>query len=220
MHKTYGHLSRFVHYSGLAIVAIVVMGHSIGSIAQDEALRIIAFGDSLTAGYLLPSNAAFPNVLERRLRASGTNVNVINAGVSGDTASNGAERLDWAIGDRADGLILELGANDMLRGLDPDITYRALTDIVVRSKKKGLKVLLIGMVAAPGLGREFENRFNGIFPRIAREQEVPLYPFFLEGVAGNPKLLLQDGLHPTAAGVESIVDAMLPTVKEFVASIR
>lgn len=187
--------------------------------AAGRTMKIVALGDSLTAGYLLPAKAAFPAVLERELRAGGLEVEVINAGVSGDTSSNGLERLDWALGEGTDALIVELGANDMLRGLDPAVTHKAINEIITRAKARGIKVLLAGMVAAPGMGKDFEDRFNGIYARLAREHDVPLYPFFLAGVAGDAKVTQADGLHPTAAGVEIIVRGILPSVRALIASL-
>jgi len=181
--------------------------------AQQSPLRIVALGDSLSAGYLLPQKNAFPTVLERVLREKGRKVEVSNAGVSGDTASGGLERLDWAVGDGADLVIVELGANDMLRGVDPQITRKALAEIIKRLQAKKVPVLLAGMVAAPGMGRDYETKFNAIYGDLAREFGVALYPFFLEGVAGNRSLLLQDGLHPTPEGVETIVRGILPSVE-------
>jgi acyl-CoA thioesterase-1 len=181
--------------------------------AQQQPARIVALGDSLSAGYLLPQKNAFPTVLERVLREKGRKVEVSNAGVSGDTASGGLERLDWAVGDGADLVIVELGANDMLRGVDPSITRKALAGIITRLQAKKIPVLLAGMVAAPGMGRDYETKFNAIFGDLAREFGVPLYPFFLEGVAGNRSLLLPDGLHPTPEGVETIVRGILPSVE-------
>jgi len=181
--------------------------------AQQSPLRIVALGDSLSAGYLLPQKNAFPTVLERVLREKGRKVEVSNAGVSGDTANGGLERLDWAVGDGADLVIVELGANDMLRGVDPQITRKALAEIIKRLQAKKVPVLLAGMVAAPGMGRDYETKFNAIYGDLAREFGVALYPFFLEGVAGNRSLLLQDGLHPTPEGVETIVRGILPSVE-------
>ena len=191
------------------------------SLAQGTSppVRIVAFGDSLTAGYLLPARAAFPAVLERSLRAAGYNVEIVNAGVSGDTSTGGLDRLEWAIGDGADAIILELGANDMLRGLDPEVTYRSLKEIIVRAKAKGLKVLIAGMLADPSLGKEYQQPFNEIFPRLAQETSSPLYPFFLEGVLTDRSLVMPDGLHPTAAGVEKIVAGILPLAIELVKSV-
>ena len=181
--------------------------------AQGAPARIVALGDSLSAGYLLPQANAFPTVLERVLRERGHKVEVSNAGVSGDTSSGGLERLDWAVGDGADLVIVELGANDMLRGVDPAITRKALATILTRLRAKKIPVLLAGMIAAPGMGREYEAAFNAIYPDLAREFGVPLYPFFLEGVAGDRSLLLQDGMHPTPQGVEAIVRGIAPSVE-------
>ena len=181
--------------------------------AQERVTRIVALGDSLSAGYLLAAKDAFPAVLERALRAKGRKVEVNNAGVSGDTASGGLERLDWAVGDGADLVIVELGANDMLRGTDPAITKAALAKIITGLQARKAKVLLAGMVAAPGMGRDYETRFNAIYPQLAQEFSVPLYPFFLEGVAGDRTLLLSDGMHPNPQGVETIVRNILPAVE-------
>ncbi len=187
-----------------------------------KSLKIVALGDSLTAGYMLPERAAFPSVLETYLRRSGHDVEVVNAGVSGDTASDALDRLEWAVGEdtNTDIAIVELGANDMLRGLDPDITYGALKEIVNRLQAKGVTVLLAGMLAAPGVGRDFETKFNGIFPRIAEGAGLPLYPFFLAGVAGDARLILPDGMHPNAAGVEIIVKGILPMVEKVIATVK
>ncbi|MDF2118200.1 arylesterase [Roseiarcaceae bacterium H3SJ34-1] len=175
------------------------------------ATRILALGDSLTAGHLLPGDALFPVVLERRLRDAGYDVEVINAGVSGDTSTGGLERLDWAIGDGVDAAIVELGANDMLRGIQPAATEKALDEILQRLGAKKIPVLLAGMLAAPGMGKDFETSFAGIYPKLARKYDAILYPFFLDGVAGNASLNLSDGMHPTRAGVEIIVERILPS---------
>ncbi len=180
-------------------------------------MRVVALGDSLTAGYNLPSSAAFPAVLERALKARGHNVEIVNAGVSGDTASGGLERLDWSVPDGADGVILELGANDMLRGLDPAATRRALDAIIARLKARGIPVLLAGMYASRNLGADYVQRFDAIYRDLAAKHGLVLYPFFLEGVAGQRQLNLPDGLHPTAKGVETIVERILPTVESFLA---
>jgi acyl-CoA thioesterase I len=179
-------------------------------------LKIIAFGDSLVAGFSLAADATFPAVLEKALRAEGCAVTVINAGVSGDTASGGEARLDWALGDGADGVILELGGNDMLRGVDPEVTKAALDAILSELKKRNIRVLIAGMKAVSSLGQDYRTRFDAIYPALARKYDAPLYPFFLEGVADEPALKLGDGLHPNAAGVERIVKGILPDVRAFV----
>jgi len=188
-------------------------------IAQDRTLRLVAFGDSLTAGYGLPETAAFPVVLEKALKAKGYKVEIANAGVSGDTTSGGLDRLDWSIPDGTDGVILELGANDMLRGLDPEGIRKNLEAIVERLKSRDISVLLAGMRASPNLGHAYIEQFGTIYPDIAKKYDLVLYPFFLDGVAGERSLNLPDGMHPTAKGVEIIVERILPTVESFLARL-
>jgi acyl-CoA thioesterase-1 len=185
------------------------------AIGQDGTLKLVAFGDSLTAGFNLPEKAAFPAVLENRLKAEGYFVTIVNAGVSGDTASGGLARLDWSLGEGTDGLILALGANDMLRGIDPEVTMAALDAILARLSARGIKVLILGMRASPSLGKSYKARFDAIYPALAEKYEVPLYPFFLDGVAGEPNLKLADGLHPNAEGVSRIVAGILPSMRVF-----
>ncbi len=188
--------------------------------AQSRPLSIVAFGDSLSAGYGLPADAAFPAVLERALRARGHKVEVVNAGVSGDTATAGLDRLDWSVPDGTDGVIVELGANDMLRGTDPAVARRAIEAIVERLKARGIPVMLAGMYASPNLGVDYGRAFNRIFPDIAKKHDLVLYPFFLDGVVGETSLNLPDGLHPTAKGVEVIVSRILPSVETFLARLQ
>lgn len=187
--------------------------------AQGRPVRLVAFGDSLTAGYGLPAAAAFPAVLEKALSRPDRPVRIANAGVSGDTASGGLDRLDWAVPEGTDGVIVELGANDMLRGADPAITEKALDAILARLKARGVPALLAGMLAAPNLGPDYGRRFNSIYPRLAEKYDATLYPFFLDGVIGDRSLHLPDGLHPTAEGVRLIVARMLPTVESFLSRI-
>lgn len=182
-------------------------------------ISLVALGDSLTAGYQLPASAALPAALERNLRARGVDVRIGNAGVSGDTASGAMERLDWAIGDDVDGVIVALGANDMLRAIDPAQTEKALDHIIASLKARGIDVLLVGMLATPSLGPEYVTRFNAIYPRLAERHKIPLYSFLLEGVAQNPKLNLPDGLHPNREGVELIAKTMEDVVARFVTQI-
>jgi acyl-CoA thioesterase I len=181
-----------------------------------QPFKIVAFGDSLSAGYNLPASAAFPVVLERALKARGLNVIVENAAVSGDTASAGRDRVDWSIQDDVRLVILELGANDALRGIDPKITEEALNQIIVRLKARRIYVLLAGMLAPPNNGPAYTEAFNGMYRRLADKHQLPLYPFFLDGVAADPKLNLPDGIHPTAAGVEEIVRRITPLVESTV----
>jgi len=175
-------------------------------------LSIVALGDSLTAGHGLAAGEDFATRLEAALVASGIDASVANAGVSGDTASAGAARVDWAVPDGAALVIVELGANDALRGIDPAVTRKALSDLLARLAARNLKALLVGMRAPPNMGEDYVRSFDAIYPDLAREHAVPLYPFFLDGVAGAANLNQPDGMHPTAAGVEEIVRRILPVV--------
>jgi len=187
--------------------------------ASAEPVRILALGDSLTAGYGLPEPDAFTTRLEAALRAEGLDVTVINAGVSGDTSAGGRARLGWALSDKPHAIILELGANDGLRGLDPAETERNLDAILTQARAAGLAVLLTGMKAPPNLGREYGAEFDAIYPRLVEKHDVLFDPFFLEGVAARPELNQPDGIHPNAAGVEVIVGRMLPLVRELVGKL-
>ncbi|WP_370875558.1 arylesterase [Methylobacterium amylolyticum] len=178
-------------------------------------LKLVALGDSLTAGYQLPAAAAFPAVLERMLRAKGRAVTIANAGVSGETATNGLDRVDWSVPDGTDGVILELGANDMLRGTDPKVTEGALAAIIERLKARGIPVLLTGMLSAPNMGPDYKARFDAIYPALAKRYGLTLYPFFLDGIIGDRALHLADGLHPNSRGVETIAARILPTTETF-----
>ncbi|MGP9818778.1 arylesterase [Salinarimonas sp. NSM] len=200
---------------GLGLAAPAAAQNASGA-GENGAIRIVAFGDSLMAGYQLPGSAAFPTVLDRALDAAGyADVEIVNAGVSGDTAAAGLARLDWSVPDGTDGVILELGANDMLRGLDPARTYETLDAIIERLTERDIPVLLAGMYAARNMGPDYVEAFDAIFPRLAEEHDLVLYPFFLEGALGNPGLMLDDGIHPNAEGVEVMVERMLPTVVRF-----
>lgn len=208
---------RDVLRNSLAAAAFVVGG---AASAAAEPITIVALGDSLMAGYGLAEGEAFPAELEAALQERGYDVDIVNAGVSGDTATSGAARLDWAVGDEADGVIVELGANDMLRGVDPARTREAVESIVSRLTDRGLEVLLTGMLAAPNLGPDYAETFNSIFPEIAAEYDTLFYPFFLEGVAAEPALNQPDGIHPTAEGVEVIVERIMPKVVDLIEKIR
>lgn len=179
-------------------------------VAAAEPVKILALGDSLTAGYGLPEADAFTTRLQQALKDKGYDVQVINAGVSGDTTAGGRARLDWALGDQPDVAVVELGANDGLRGLDPASTRENLDAILTTMKERGVPTLLAGMYAPRNLGREYGDRFNAIYPELAAKHDVPLYPFFLEGVALDPKLNQEDGMHPNAKGVAIVVDGILP----------
>jgi acyl-CoA thioesterase-1 len=178
---------------------------------------IVAFGDSLTAGLGLPEKDSFPAQLERALKARGQQVKVINAGVSGDTASAGLARLDWAMPDDASAVIVELGANDALQGLDPAATKATLEKIVTELKARGLPILLAGMEAPPNLGKEYVEQFRALYADLAQRYDLILYPFFLDGVALDDKYTLGDGMHPNAEGVARIVEGILPKVEELLA---
>jgi acyl-CoA thioesterase I len=180
--------------------------------ASAAPLQIVALGDSLTAGYGLAQGEDFATRLEAALAQQGIDAKVVNAGVSGDTAPAGVARLDWAVPDGTALVIVELGANDALRGVDPAVTRDALDRLLTRLKARNTKALLVGMRAPPNMGADYVRSFDAIYPALAREHGVPFYPFFLEGVAGDARLNQPDGMHPTAAGVEAIVKGILPSV--------
>ena len=186
---------------------------------ETKPVKMVVLGDSLSAGLGLSASAAFPARLQKALQSKGIAVEMTNAGVSGDTSSGGRDRLDWSVPEGTDAVILELGANDALRGVDPKVTRSALTDILTRLKTRKIAVLLCGMVAPPNYGADYSARFNTIYPDIARQFDVPLYPFFLTGVAAEARLNQADGLHPTAEGVDVIVKNILPTVEAFLGTI-
>lgn len=178
--------------------------------AETGPIKIVAFGDSLTAGYQLPAAAAFPAVLQERLRADGYAVEIVNAGVSGDTSAGGLARLDWSVPDDADLVIVELGANDMLRGAPPAEAAKALAGIVERLRSRKIAVVLAGMRSIANWGEAYTRDFEAIYPDLSRRFAVPLYPFFLEGVAGDRALTLADGIHPNTAGVDKMVAGFAP----------
>lgn len=178
-------------------------------------IKLVVLGDSLTAGFGLPAAQAFPVQLQKALKENGVEVDAINAGVSGDTSSGGRDRLDWSIPDGTAAVIIELGANDALRGVDPTITRSALTDIIKALQAKGIAVMLCGMYAPRNFGPDYVAKFDPIYPDLAKTYGVPLYPFFLEGIAGQTALTQADGLHPTGEGVAMIVKRILPAVQNF-----
>jgi acyl-CoA thioesterase I len=180
----------------------------------------VALGDSLTAGYGLSEEAGFVPRLQAALAAKGLSAAVQNAGVSGDTAPDGLARLDWSVPQGTEAVIVELGANDMLRGIKPEVTRTALDAILRRLIDRHISVLLCGMRAAPNLGTDYAREFEQIYPDLAAKYDVLLYPFFLDGVAGDPKFLQPDGLHPNPAGVDVIVSRILPKAEELIAVAR
>jgi acyl-CoA thioesterase I len=188
-----------------------------GPAAAKSPVHILALGDSLTAGYGLPTDMAFPTKLQAALKAKGIDAVVDNAGVSGDTTAGGLARLDWSLsGKKPRFAIVELGGNDGLRGLDPAETRKNLDAILTKLKTAGVRVLLTGMMAPPNLGRDYGREFNAIFPDLAAKHGVAFYPFFLDGVAADPALNQGDGIHPNAKGVDIIVERMLPDVAKLV----
>jgi acyl-CoA thioesterase I len=185
-----------------------------------QPVKMVVLGDSLSAGLGLSGPAAFPVRLQKALKDKGIEVDMINAGVSGDTSSGGRDRLDWSVPAGTEAVIVELGANDALRGTDPAVTRAALSDIVSRLKARKIAVMLCGMLAPPNYGQDYAAQFNTIYPDLAKKFDVPLYPFFLDGVAADPRLNQADGMHPTAEGVDIIVRNMLPIVQAFLGTIR
>jgi len=211
----------FVHMLVLAMVLIAAGTAFAQTSAANETkpIKMVVLGDSLSAGLGLSASAAFPARLQKSLKSKGIAVDMINAGVSGDTASGGRDRLDWSVPEGTEAVILELGANDALRGTDPAVTRAALTDILTRLKARRIAILLCGMLAPTNYGSDYSARFNAIYPDLAKSFGVPLYPFFLEGVATDARLNQADGLHPTAEGVDVIVKNILPSVEAFLGMI-
>ena len=187
--------------------------------ALAEPIRILAFGASIVAGYGLAERDSLPAQLEAALRARGIDAKVVNGGVSGETSAGGLARLDWALAEDPDLVIVDLGGNDALRGLDPKETEANLDAIVARIKERGCGVLIAGMLAPPNLGADYANAFNALFPAVAKRHGVALYPFILDGVVADPTLNQEDGIHPNAAGVRVIVERMLPVLRQTIADL-
>lgn len=210
------------HLAGL-MVALLVAGLILPGPAASAAVKpvkIVVLGDSLTAGYGLPAEAAFPSRLAAALKAKGHEVEIVNAGVSGDTASGGRDRLEWSVPQDADAVIVELGANDALRGLDPQVTRAALDVILKKLTERGVAVLLCGMQAPRNLGADYAQAYDAIFPALAQAHDVAFYPFFLDGVATETALNQSDGMHPNEAGVGVIVQRILPAVEALIAQVK
>jgi acyl-CoA thioesterase-1 len=188
--------------------------------AQERPVKLVLLGDSLTVGLGLPAAEAFPARLARALKGKGIAVDISDAGVSGDTSSGGLSRLDWAVPEGTDAVIVELGANDALRGVDPKITRASLDKILSRLKERGIAVLLAGMQAPRNLGVEYARGFDGMYSDLAQAHGALLYPFFLDGVVTDAKLNQRDGMHPNAAGVDVIVERILPKVEELIFRVR
>ena len=201
----------------LATLAAAVFALAVAPVitpAAAEPVRLVVVGDSLTAGYGLPPGAGFPAKLEAALRERGRDVTVIDAGVSGDTTAGGLSRLDWSVGTDAQAVIVELGGNDMLRGIDPARTEENLDRIVARLSERGLPVLVAGMRAPRNLGEDYGEAFDALFAAVAERHGAALYPFFLDGVAADAMLNLPDGIHPNEAGIAIIVERILPAVEQ------
>jgi len=215
---SYGWRRGLIQIVGAAVCSVALI---VCTAARAETPpKIVALGDSLVAGYGLPDKDGFVPRLQAALAAKGVAAAIDNAGVSGDTATDGLARLDWSVPEGTQAVILELGANDMLRGIMPQVTQDALDKILRRLTERHIAVLLCGMRAAPNLGVEYVHAFEAVYPELAAKYGVLLYPFFLDGVAGNLSLTQHDGLHPNAAGVDVIVARILPKVEELIAQVR
>lgn len=216
MVRGYGFGRRFFNLAGLlGLVAILAFGSLAGAkpaVAADPP-RLLLLGDSLFAGYGLPSGEGFASVLKNALAERGTEVTIIDGAVSGDTTAGGLARLDWLMAEKPTHAVVELGANDALRGLPPEQAYRNLDAIMEKLDEAGVEVLIAGMLAPPNLGTEYGDAFAGIYTRLAEKYDVPLYPFFLDGVALDPALNQPDRIHPNAKGVAVIVERILPHVE-------
>lgn len=201
-------------FAGMLILVAAATGSALA-----QGYQIVGLGDSLMAGYRLAPGESFPERLEAALKAAGHDVVIANAGVSGDTSTGGLARLDWSVPDGTKLVLLELGANDMLRGISPEITEKNLDELITRLKARGIAVLLIGMKAAPNLGPDYEKAFNGLYERLAQKRGLPLYPFFLDGVAATPALQLDDGMHPNPQGIDRMVQGVLPMVEKLLPAV-
>jgi len=211
-----------MRFKALIAALCLALGVTLAPVDASDAgeIKIVGFGDSLMAAYNLKGDEGFPARFEAALRERGHDVTIIDAGVSGDTTSGGLARLDWSIPDGVDGVILELGANDALRGLPPEKTRENLEAMIVRLQQRGIPILLAGMLAPPNMGGDYEASFNAIYPDLAIKYGLTLYPFFLDGVTGNPDLQLTDGMHPNASGINVMVENFIPAAERFIADIQ
>jgi acyl-CoA thioesterase-1 len=215
--RSYGWLRAAVQ---IVIAALLVAAAPAEIKAADRPVKIVALGDSLTTGLGLPAQDAFPARLQKALDAKGIKAEIVDAGVSGDTSSGGLSRLDWSVPQDADAVIVELGANDALRAIDPKVTREALGKIVAQLRERRIEVLLCGMMAPRNLGADYAKAFDPIYPDIVKAHDVVFYPFFLDGIAADPKFTQTDGMHPNAAGVAKIVEGIMPKVEELIARVR
>ncbi|HWP14095.1 MAG TPA: arylesterase [Xanthobacteraceae bacterium] len=218
--RSYGKRPPAVQLSRRAALWLALGALLTPAAAAERPVRIVVLGDSLSAGFGLAVQDALPAKLEKALKAKGLPVEIANAGVSGDTAAGGLARLDWSVPEGTDAVILELGANDALRGADPKATHAALEGIIRKLKERKIEILLAGMLAPRNLGPDYSAAFDAIYPELAAEHGLILYPFILDGVAGDAALNQADGLHPTAAGVDIMVSRILPRAEELVARVR
>ena len=213
-------LTRHSVFIATLLALAVHLGMAVPKAASAEPLKILALGDSLTSGYGLPPGEGFTDQLGQALKDAGVSARVINGGVAGDTSADGLARLDWSLADDPAVVIIELGGNDALRGLDPKATKANLNAILSKLQAQHRAILLTGMLAPPNLGDEYAASFNPIFPALAKQHQVVLYPFFLDGVAGNPSLVQSDGIHPTAQGVAIIVQRIMPALRQAIDGAR
>ncbi|WP_457298475.1 arylesterase [Phyllobacterium sp. P5_D12] len=205
-------LLQFFVLSGLVALPSLALANQ--NAVSDRPLAVVGFGDSLMSGFQLPIQDSFTAQLEKALKDKGVNVTITNAGVAGETTTDGVSRLDWSVPDGTDLVILEFGANDALRGIDPAISEKNLSDILEKLKQRNVQVILAGMLAPPNMGNDYAEKFNAIFPRLAEKYDVPLYPFFLDGVATVKSLQLADGEHPNTEGVAKMVEGFLPLMEK------
>ncbi|WP_111562619.1 arylesterase [Rhizobium sp.] len=200
-------------------IAVIVFSMMLSVSAQARTINLVGFGDSLMAGYQLPPGDGFPEKLQAALKAKGLDVTVANAGVSGDTTTGGLSRIDWSVPDGTDGVILELGANDALRGIAPEQSEKNLDQMITRLKERGIAIFLAGMMAPPNMGGDYAARFNPIYEKLAKKHGLTLYPFFLDGVVLDASLKLEDGMHPNSKGVDTMVQKMEPAITQFIGTL-
>lgn len=205
-------LLQFFVLTGLVALPSLALANQ--NAVSDRPLAVVGFGDSLMSGFQLPIQDSFTAQLEKALKDKGVNVTITNAGVAGETTTDGVSRLDWSVPEGTDLVILEFGANDALRGIDPAISEKNLSDILEKLKQRNVQVILAGMLAPPNMGNDYAQKFNAIFPRLAEKYDVPLYPFFLDGVATVKSLQLADGEHPNTEGVAKMVEGFLPLMEK------
>ncbi|TAV75808.1 arylesterase [Rhizobium leguminosarum] len=198
---------------------VIAVSLILATAANARTINLVGFGDSLMAGYQLPPGDGFPEKLQAALKAKGIDVTIANAGVSGDTTTGGLARIDWSVPDGTDGVILEVGANDALRGIPPEESAKNLDQMIIRLKERGIAVLLAGIIAPPNMGADYAARFNPIYQKLSEKHGLPLYAFFLDGVALEAGLKLDDGMHPNAKGIDVMVEKMEPAVTNFVETI-